>query len=161
MQMPKKILIVYYSYSSHTKKVAEILEKLTCGTILRIVPDDPYPVSYQETVDRAKKEISSGYLPELKSPTENASGYDIIFVGSPNWWSTLAPPVAAYLARQNLSGKTIVPFCTHGGGGAGRVEQDIAAMCPDSSIQEAFVSYEDSAKETDVAVWLSTIKAVE
>lgn len=153
-------LIVYYSHTAHTANLAKMIQKLAGGTLCELVPEKPYPAVYQTLVDQAKKEIGSGYLPELKPPVESADGYDTVFVGSPNWWSTIAPPVAAFLHRQNLSGKTVVPFCTHGGGGGARIQPDIAKLCPDSVMRPGFVSYEDSAKEADVAAWLAGLGRV-
>ncbi|HJK78379.1 flavodoxin [Methanocorpusculum vombati] len=150
-----KNLIVYYSHSSHTANLAKMIQKLAGGTLCELIPRDSYPSVYRELVDQAKKEITSGYLPELKVPAESAESYDIIFLGTPNWWSTLAPPVATFLHRQSLAGKTVVPFCTHGGGGSGRVSQDIAKLCPDAVLRPGFAAYENSAKETDVAAWLA------
>ena len=67
----------------------------------------PYPNSYNAVVDQAKKEIQAGYKPALQSTLDRIESYDTIFVGSPNWWSTIAPPVATFLSEYDLSGKTI------------------------------------------------------
>ena len=56
--------------------------------------------------------------------------YDVIFVGTPNWWSTMAPPVLTFLSSCDFSGKTVIPFVTHGGGGMARCESDMRKACP-------------------------------
>ena len=68
---------------------------------------------------------------------ENADKYDVIFVGSPNWCGTIAPPLASWLSRHDLSGKIILPFYSHCGGVAGDLARDIAALCPKADVREA------------------------
>jgi flavodoxin len=129
------------------------------GTIHEIQPEVPYPSSYDEVVDQAEKEIEAGYKPALRSTVDRVASYDTIFVGSPNWWSTIAPPVATFLSQYDLSGKTIVPFCTHGGGGLARIGKDIAKLCPQSTILGSFEIYESGAgnAQAKVSAWLSKI----
>ena len=88
-----KILVAYYSYSGNTRFAAEEIQKATGGTLFEIVPVKAYSPDYNECVAEAKKEIRAGVKPELKSVTPDLSKYDVIFVGTPNWWSTMAPPV--------------------------------------------------------------------
>ena len=107
--MSKKILIVYYSWSGNIKKIAKVIHKAIGGELFEIEPITAYPKSYNYTVEQAKKEINKDFLPKLKS-TINTMEYDTIFVGSPNWWSTIAPPVASFLTDNNFSGKTVIPF---------------------------------------------------
>ena len=61
-------------------------------------------------------------------------GYDVVFVGSPCWWGTVAPPVATFLAAYDWSGKTVAPFMTHGGSRMGRSEDDIEKLCPGATL---------------------------
>ncbi|HOQ51880.1 MAG TPA: flavodoxin, partial [Candidatus Atribacteria bacterium] len=120
--MRGNILIAYYSRSGNTRKLAQLIHQKVGGTVHEIQPEIPYPASYNATVEQAKKEIQAGFRPPLKTKIEHIEAYDTIFLGSPNWWSTIAPPVATFLEENDLSGKTIIPFCTHGGGGRGRIE---------------------------------------
>ncbi|MDL2297229.1 NAD(P)H-dependent oxidoreductase, partial [Bacteroidales bacterium OttesenSCG-928-E04] len=107
----KKILVVYYSWSEgkNTETVARFIQKNTGGDIFEIIPVNDYPDDYQACVDQAKKEINEGFKPALKTKVENIESYDIIFIGTPNWWSTMAPPVATFLSEHNLKGKTVIP----------------------------------------------------
>ncbi|ABY95239.1 flavodoxin [Thermoanaerobacter brockii subsp. lactiethylicus] len=157
--MAKQILIVYFTWSGNTCKIANLIHKEIGGTIFEIQPEVPYPNSYNATVEQAKKEIQAGYKPPLKTKIDHIESYDIIFVGSPNWWSTIAPPVATFLSEYDLSGKTIVPFCTHGGGGKGRMIRDIVKLCPKSTILEEFVIYGSGAgdAQANVSQWLLKI----
>ena len=83
---------------------------------------------------QARKEIQEGVRPELAAKVEDMGKYDVVFIGSPNWWSTIAPPVASFLASYDLSGKTVIPFVTHGGGGMARCADEVRKLCPKSTV---------------------------
>jgi flavodoxin len=158
--MAEHILVVYFSHSGNTRKIANLIHQEVGGTIHEIQPEAPYPNSYNAVVDQAKKEIQAGYKPALESTLDHAESYDTIFVGSPNWWSTIAPPVATFLSKYDLSGKkTIVPFCTHGGGGLGRIGQDIAKLCPQSTVLNSFEIYGSGGVNAQdrVSAWLRKV----
>mgnify|MGYP001772922647 CR=1 FL=1 len=158
-----KILIVYYSWSGNTRRVAQVIQGYVGGDLVELIPEQPYPTSYQETVRQAKREIQSGYLPPLKTKVENIEQYDIVFIGSPNWWGTIAPPVTSFLSSHSLSGKTIAPFITHGGGGRGRSIEEIKRLCPNSKILPEFVVYGSGGRDLQQKVqsWLQKIGLLE
>ena len=110
---PSRVLIAYYSWGGNTKYAAAQIQKATGGTLFEIKPVKPYPSEYRECTVQARKEIQEGGRPELAAKVEDMGKYDVIFIGSPNWWSTIAPPVASFLASYDLSGKTVIPFVTH------------------------------------------------
>jgi flavodoxin len=157
--MAGNILIVYFSRSGNTRAIANLIHQEVGGTIHEILPEVPYPNSYNAVVDQAKKEIQAGYKPALQSTLDHVDSCDTIFVGSPNWWSTIAPPVATFLSEYDFSGKTIVPFCTHGGGGLGRIRTDIAKLCPQSTILRSFEIYGSGQGNAQamVSAWLRYI----
>ncbi len=150
------ILIIYYSWSGNTKKIAELIKAKAGGTIIGIRPKAAYPKSFNATTEQAKKEINSGFKPELECGGEDLGGFDTIFVGSPNWWGTAAPPVASFLAGNGLFGKTVIPFCSHGGGGEQQVLRDIADMCRNSNVLEGLCVYRDGGADAKklVSEWL-------
>lgn len=92
--------------------------------------------------------------PELKTKVKDLAAYDTVFVGMPNWWSTMAPPVATFLESYDLSGKNVVPFCTHGGGGSGHIETTVKKLCPGSAVPSLLSVYGDTAKDSQVESWL-------
>lgn len=157
--MAAKILVAYFTRSGNTRKVADLIHGVVGGTIREIQPQVPYPDEYAVVVEQAKKEIRAGARPALKSEMADVESYDVIFVGSPNWWSTIAPPVATFLSECDLSGKTLVPFCTHGGGGPGRIAKDIAKLCPRSTVLDGFEVYGGGTGSTQssVSAWLRRI----
>jgi len=157
--MAEHILIVYFSRSGNTRQIARLIQQEVGGTIHEIQPAVPYPSSYDAVVDQAGEEIQAGYKPKLQSKLDHIEAYDTVFVGSPNWWNTIAPPVATFLSEYDLSGKTIVPFCTHGGGGLGRISKDIAELCPQSTILSSFEIYGSRTgnAQAKVSAWLSKV----
>ena len=127
---PGKVLVAYYSWGGNTRFAAERIQKLTGGTLFEIKPVKAYPVDYGACVEQAKRECRDEFEPELATKVDDFSKYDVIFVGTPNWWSTMAPPVRSFLSSYDFSGKTVIPFVTHGGGGMARCERDMRKVCP-------------------------------
>ena len=115
-----KVLVAYFSHSGNTREVARQISEATGGDLFEIVPATPYPTEYRAVVD----------------PVGDLSQYDVIFVGSPCWWATIAPPVATFLTSCDLAGKTVVPFMTHEGSGMGHSEADIRRLCPWSTVPD-------------------------
>ena len=156
--MQNDILIAYYSWSGNTRTIAELIGRETDGTLFEIKPVQPYTTDYRAAVAQAKVEIETGFRPELKAVPEIAS-YKLVFLGSPIWWHTMAPPLAAFIDRFSLNGKTVVPFHTHGGGGVGSFEEDIATMCPNATVAKGFGAYNRGGSETaaQIGSWLRAI----
>ena len=127
---PGKILIACYSWSGNTRFAAEQIQKLTGGTLFEIRPEKAYPADYRACVDQARRECREGFRPALATKVEDFAKYEIVFVGTPNWWSTMAPPVRTFLSSYDFSGKTVIPFVTHGGGGMASCERDMRSVCP-------------------------------
>lgn len=159
----QKILIIYYSLrNGNTRIVAEHIQRNTGGDIFRIETVKPYPVEYNDVTAQAKKEIESGFKPAIKSGVKDIGSYDVIFVGSPNWWSTIAPAVGTFLSTHNLAGKIIIPFITHEGTRMGNSVADIKKLCPESTVLEGLPvrgsSVEEAGKE--VQKWLQRIEII-
>lgn len=152
----KKNLVVYYSYSGNTKSVAEKIKTITNGDLFEIKTVQEYPRNYTDVVNQAKKEKEQDFKPEL-SENIDITGYDTIFIGSPVWWYTFSTPVKTFLSQHDFSGKTIMPFCTHGGGGASNTYTDIEKLCPGADVKTGFTSYENSAKESEIEQWINTL----
>lgn len=153
----KKVLVAYYSYSGNTKTVAEKIQKLTGGDIVEIVPVKPYPTGYNEVVELAKNEKNQNIRPEIKPIDKNISDYDVIFLGTPVWWYTMASPVKTFLANNKFDGKIIAPFCTHGGGGASSAYTDMKNLAPKAEFKTGFTSYGNTADEKMVADWIKNL----
>ena len=153
----KKVLVAYYSYSGNTKKVAEKIQNITKGDIFEIVPKTSYSNNYDEVVALAQEEKQKDVRPELVD-NGNVKDYDIIFVGTHVWWYTMAGPVRTFLTKNDFTGKTIVPFCTHGGGGASSTYVDMQKLAKGAKITEGYTSYEKSAKDSEIIEWINKLK---
>lgn len=151
-----KSLIVYYSHSGNTRRLAQLIAKETGGDLLELVPQIAYPKDYGTVVAQAKRELQSGFRPALKNALPNLSAYDRIFVGTPNWWSSPAPPVLTFLEQAGCHGVSIAPFCTHGGGGSGHIRRDMEQASGTVCLPELSL-YGDSGKPADVQAWLKKL----
>lgn len=160
---PGKVLIAYYSWSGNTRVAAEQIRKITGGTLFEIKTAKPYPAEYDACVEQAKKECRSGFCPELASKAGDLAKYDVIFLGTPNWWSTMAPPVRTFLTTENLSGKTIIPFVTHGGGGMADCERDMRKISPKARFVKggAFSGSGIRSAEAAVKAWINQIATLQ
>ncbi len=152
----KKPLVVYYSESGNTKKVAEMIHNKVGGDIIRIETVAPYPDDYDTLVQQAKKEQAQNTRPEIKTKIPNINEYGVIFLGYPNWWSSMPMPVYTFIEQNHLDGRTIVPFSTHGGGGLGHSIEDLKKECPKSKILKSLAvpGNRASGAAADVEKWL-------
>lgn len=152
----KRILIAYYSHSGNTRTVAQKIQNLTDGDLFEIKPVKQYPVNFNDLVNEAKIEKQENYKPDLFEKCD-VKNYDVIFVGTPVWWYTFATPIRTFLSESDFSGKTIIPFCTHGGGGASETYSDIQKLCQSADVKAGFTSYENTAKDSEIEDWIKGI----
>ena len=153
-----KSLIVYYSWSGNTREIAQAIAKELKVDIYEIRPVTPYPSNYSKTVDLAKEELEKGARPAIVNDAPDLSQYSTILLGSPNWWSHVSMPVFTFMDQHDLSGKVIMPFITHGGGGLSQCVRDIRQKYPNADVREAYVCYGDSYSAEDIRQWLKDNK---
>lgn len=159
----KKVLIVYYSLrNGNTRIAAEHIQKNVGGDIFRIETVNAYPSVYNEVTSQAKKELESGYRPPLKTIVEDFDQYDIIYLGSPNWWNTIAPAVMTFLESYNFEGKTIVPFITHEGSRLGASVRDIKKLAPKATVLKGLPIRGGSVNDAmpDIQTWLRELELI-
>lgn len=160
---PKKMLVAYFSHTGNTRAVAQYIKDATGADVFEIVPANPYPASYGDVLARGRQELKDNVMPELKTAVPDLAPYDVVFVGSPNWFNTIVPPVMTFLSARDFSGKTIVPFVTHGGGGLGKSVEDVKRLAPGATLLEGRAFRGDDAANAgeDVLAWLRGLKLVE
>ncbi len=156
---PKKALVVYYSRSGNTKELAYLIHQKVPSDIVEIKTVKPYPKDYSETTKQAKEELESGFKPEIQPLQINLNKYNTIFIGSPCWWSNIATPVISFLSQNDLSGKTVIPFMTYGGGNIGTSVSTIKRLCPNSTVKEVLSLRGTNVKSSqdDIALWLQKL----
>ncbi|ADK30608.1 flavodoxin [Brachyspira pilosicoli] len=154
-----KTLIVYFSWGGNTRTAANMIKNLTQADMFEIKTVEPYPSSYNDTVNQARKEQNDDFLPKLSANINNLSSYDTIILCYPNWWGTIPQAVKQLLLTHDFSGKKIAPLCTHGGGGVGRSINDIKNLCANSTILEGLSISGGSvnSSENSIREWLRNI----
>lgn len=154
-----KILVAYFSWSGNTREIAQQIHRRVGGDLFEIVPATPYPTDYNACLDQSADELKRQYRPPLKTHVASMKQYDVIFLGYPNWWATIPMPVASFLEEYDFSGKTIVPFCSHGGGRLGQSTSAIAKLCPKATILDALSIHYDGGTtlQNDITTWLRKI----
>lgn len=152
----RKILVAYFSHSGNTKVVANSIKETVGGDLFEIGTVEAYPTEYGAVVDKAKREQQADYRPKLTTKVQDMDAYDVVFVGYPNWWSTIPMGVFTFLEAYDLAGKTIIPFCTHEGSGLGRSVRDIRRLCPSSNVLDGLAVRGSSVNraQSDVSAWL-------
>ena len=140
-------LIISYSYSGHTQRIAQRLQTLTGGEWCEIHPWQPYPMAFPELLAQVRREVQAGHRPRLLPGSKSARAYSVIFVGSPNWCGTIAPPLASWLAGNDLAGKQILPFYSHCGGVPCDFSRDVARLCPGAHVAQALGVTENTGNE--------------
>lgn len=157
-----KKLIVYYSYTGNTRKIAEsIKQKLKCD-ILEIKPVVPYSTDYQTVVDQEQNNSSAKKTPEIQDINVDLSKYDEIILGTPVWWYTIVPVIRTFLKENDMSEKTIKPFATNAGW-LGHTFQEIESLCPNSKVEKGmnivFESYSDNlvTSPDEIDSWINIL----
>ena len=156
-----KVLIVYYSYSGNTKAVAEKLQAKTGGDVYRLETVRTYPSEHKALTDEAKRELEENDLPALSGTLPDLSSYDLILVGGPVWWYTVATPVMQFLAQADFAGKKTAAFCTHGGG-VGQYFPHFKEQAQNAVVLEGLALWGNQVKDaaTDKALdaWLAKLR---
>ena len=155
--MKEKILIAYYSYSGKTRRIAEIIQEQTGGRLSQIYPRQPYPADFERLLKQVREETGTGKFPTLLPVTESVDQYDVIFAGSPNWCGTIAPPLAAWLKKNNMTGKVLLPFFSHCGGEDKGMEQAIRYLCPTAKTGSSLYVLENGRENPQdiIRTWLN------
>ena len=160
----KKKLVVFYSYTGHTKMIAERIQKELGCDILELKPKILYSTDYQTVVDDEQNSEASNHIPQIQDIDVDLSNYEEIILGFPTWWYRPCPVVRAFLVNNNLSGKVIVPFATNAGW-LGRSFEEVKKLCPDSKVEKQMnivfsQDYEENrviTSEKEIENWIKSI----
>lgn len=111
----KKSVIIYYSHTNNTKRIAEQIQKTTGADIAEIRTVEEYVGTYDEILEQGKAQVESGYCPAIYPLDIDLAAYDRVILGTPVWWYTHAPAIGSFLKEYDLTGKKLVLFATNGG----------------------------------------------
>lgn len=144
----------------NTQYVAYVIQENTGADLFRIEPETPYPTDHETLVDLAAEEQDEDARPAIKDQIENFDQYDTIFVGYPTWWSDMPMILYSFFDDYDFSGKTIIPFNTHGGSGFAGTISTIQELEPDASVdEEGFTVSRNNVHEAqpDIQAWLDEL----
>ncbi len=169
------ILVVYFSRTGeqyqvgvidegNTAIIAKMIAEKTGADMYEILPEqDYYPYTYAELTDVAKKEQNEKARPAYQKKDVDLSEYGTIFIGAPVWWGDWPMIMYTFFESEDLSSKTLIPFCTHEGSGMSGFDKKLASACPNSTVSEGLAirgneaqNQRDSAA-SKVNTWLATL----
>lgn len=157
-----KAIVIYFSATGNTKAVAEEIAAQTGADIYEIVPQTPYSdddLNYRDSESRCSLEHDDESIrPEISGTMPELSAYDTIYLGYPLWWAGMPKIMYTYLDSNELSGKTLLPFCTSASSGMEESEAELRTAEPNAIVQNGLrVSSADAAQCTQIVrEWLST-----
>jgi flavodoxin len=152
----RRTLVAYFSRTGSTEALAKIVQKTAGGDLFKITPSTPYPADYQECLQRASQERADNFRPPLATRVENMAAYDVVFIGYPIWLGNVPMVIRSFLEAYDFSGKTVIPFCTHGGSGLSGSAAAVKALCPGSVVLEglAVKGTNAAAAQGAVSIWI-------
>lgn len=174
----KKILVAYFSWADNAvqsdidamtspsvkvpgdvAQLASWIGEETGGELFPIEVTEPYPSDWDDCLDRANQEKGDGTHPALKAKVENLQDYDTVYLGYPNWWYSCPMAIFSFLEENDLSGKQVYLFCSHGTGGLASSVKDISKAIPDAKISDSvFDVYEEDAASAkdEIVEWINS-----
>lgn len=159
----RDILVAYFSRSGNTRVIAGQIHRGFGTDLFEIEPAAPYPEDYEATVEQARQERDRGYEPGLKARVPHLNSYQTVFLGFPIWGETAPPVIRSFLAHHDLSGKTLIPFITHGGYGLGNSLAVLAKHAPRARLVDGLTMEADQEKRTltTVTKWLGNVRPMQ
>lgn len=179
-----KILVAYYSMPENVKTegldaitsasvlvqdgkttgsvqyMAQIIGDNTGGDLFRIETEKKYPGKHSDLTEYASDELEKDTRPKLSTHVKDMAQYDVIFLGFPNWWFDVPRPVCSFLDGYDLSGKTIIPFCSHAGYDYSECIKTVKKLEPKADVTtKPFAANQDTYKkfESKIRAWLKEI----
>lgn len=154
------VVVINGEVLGNTQYVAYVIQENTGADIFRIEPEIPYPTDHETLVDLAKEEQNQNARPKLKASIENFEQYDTVFIGYPNWWGDMPMILYSFFDEYDFSGKTIIPFNTHGGSGFSSTINIITELEPSATVNpNGFTVSRDDVQEAEPEIlsWLREI----
>ncbi len=155
-------LVVYYSATDHTERVAQIIADTLNADIFELEPVEPYTsadLNWTDQGSRVVREHNDASLRDValvNAVPENWDSYDTVFVGYPIWWGGAAWPVNEFITSNDFTGKTVIPFCTSSSSGLGESGELLAAMAGEGDWQEGR-RFQSGASEATVTEWVNSL----
>lgn len=132
----KKAIVVYFSYSGQTEKVAKAIQSATKADIFEVKTVKPYPQGYHDCTTYAKDEKARNFHPEIQGAVPNIKDYDVVYLGFPIWWYDAPMAIYTFIDKHDLSGKQVISFCTSGGSPISESTPGLRKALPNSKFAE-------------------------
>ena len=159
-----RTLVVYFSASGNTERVANMIAEETDVDLFELEPSDPYTsedLDWTDPSSRVNAEHENEALRDIalvQDTVDNWDDYDTVYIGYPIWWGIAAWPVDGFVEANDFSGKTVIPFCTSSSSGIGQSGELLADLADTGDWQTGY-RFSSGATESDVQNWLSSIAA--
>ena len=158
-----KTLVVYFSATGNTERVAEVIADTTGGELFELEPVDPYTdedLNYNDDNSRVSQEYADESLRNVELVADTVDGWqdvERVYIGYPIWWGNAAWPVNAFVEANDFTGKTVIPFCTSASSGLGNSGKRLAELAGTGDWQEG-MRFRSSVSDEDVAAWVESLE---
>ena len=158
-----KTLVVYFSATGNTERVAEVIADTTGGELFELEPVDPYTdedLNYNDDNSRVSQEYADEGLRNVELVADTVDGWqdvERVYIGYPIWWGNAAWPVNAFVEANDFTGKTVIPFCTSASSGLGNSGKRLAELAGTGDWQEG-MRFSSGVSDEDVAAWVESLE---
>lgn len=157
------VLVVYFSATGNTERVAEVIADTTGGELFELEPVDPYTdedLNYNDDNSRVSQEYADEGLRNVELVADTVDGWqdvERVYIGYPIWWGNAAWPVNAFVEANDFTGKTVIPFCTSASSGLGDSGELLAELAGTGDWQEG-MRFRSSVSDEDVVAWVESLE---
>ena len=157
-----KTLVVYFSATGNTERVAEMIAEAAGGDLFELEPADPYTaedLNYNDDNSRVSREYADESLRNVELAAATVDGFDeyeTVFIGYPVWWGIAAWPVNTFIEANDFTGKTVIPFCTSASSGLGESGELLAELAGTGNWKEG-MRFRSRVSQEDVAAWVESL----
>lgn len=156
------ILIVYFSRSGNTERMAQTIATITDSELFEIQPSIPYSTNYQETVNRHLRERDGNERPQIANTVENWTQYETVFIGFPLWSGNAPMIIRTFMESYDFSNKTVIPFGTSGGSSGSVAYANLSNNYPSVRFTEGLnlTGSQITNPEMHVRSWLTRLEII-
>lgn len=158
-----KTLVVYFSATGNTERVAEVIAETTGGELFELEPVDPYTdedLNYTDDNSRVSQEYADESLRNVELAADTVDDWqdvERVYIGYPVWWGIAAWPVNTFVEANDFTGKTVIPFCTSASSGLGDSGELLAELAGTGDWQEG-MRFRSSVSDEDVVAWVESLE---
>ena len=141
----------------NTQYMAQVIQRTTNADIYRIEPQNPYPTDHTTLVAQAREEQDQDTRPAIKNAVSDFDSYDTVFIGYPIWWSDLPQILYTFFDTYDFSGKTVIPFSTHGGSSFAGTPAAIQRLEPGAKMLDGLTISRNNIQdaEQEIVSWVN------